>query len=134
MRFCHTGGCTSENRTFTVLNGVPMLTAVSPNTTAATGSAFDAILTGEDFVTTSRVLYNGTLLAQQMLPLSVRPEVYDTFSRKVATVVDNKAQAAGTYQTMWDGSALSTGVYTVVTKAVTSTNFYQSSIQITVMK
>jgi hypothetical protein len=56
------GGGTSENRTFTVLNGVPVLTAVSPATTSATGSTFDAVLTGENFSTTSRVLYNGALL------------------------------------------------------------------------
>ena len=57
------GGGTSGALNFTVLNGLPKLTTLAPSTTSASLSAWTLTLTGENFATTSRVNYNGTLVA-----------------------------------------------------------------------
>lgn len=57
------GGGTSGALNFTVLNGLPKLTALAPSTTSASLIAWTLTLTGENFATTSRVNYNGTLVA-----------------------------------------------------------------------
>lgn len=57
------GGGTSGALNFTVLNGLPKLTALAPSTTSASLSTWTLTLTGENFATTSRVNYNGTLVA-----------------------------------------------------------------------
>ncbi len=57
------GGGTSSALNFTVLNGLPKLTALAPSTTSASLTTWILTLTGENFATTSRVNYNGTLVA-----------------------------------------------------------------------
>lgn len=64
----------------------------------------------------------------------VTMEVYDTFSRKVATIADNQSQVSGTHQVMWDGSSMTAGVYTVISRAVSSSNIHQTSTQITIIR
>ena len=57
------GGGTSNTQTFTINNNpAPTITAISPSSATAGGSAFTLAVTGTNFITTSVIKWNGTSL------------------------------------------------------------------------
>jgi hypothetical protein len=57
------GGGVSNAQTFTVKNPVPSLTKLSPSEATAGGPGFTLTLTGTNFVSTSQVMWNGSVLS-----------------------------------------------------------------------
>src|SRR5882757_10052653 len=57
------GGGTSNAQTFTINNPVPTITSLNPTCAAAGGAQFSLTVNGTNFVSTSAVNWNGTVLA-----------------------------------------------------------------------
>lgn len=65
---------------------------------------------------------------------TVRLEVFDMLNQKVATLVSNKAQSAGSYQVSFDASRLTTGTYIAIMSAVTKNGIFRKTMNMTVIR
>ena len=82
-------GGVSAARRFTVTNPLPVLTALVPNSTSATGKAWTLRTVGNFFTSTSQVSYNKVLQSlanTQYIPNSLTPSTQDTLLVKLAAV------------------------------------------------
>ncbi|MDR3590660.1 MAG: CHAP domain-containing protein [Negativicutes bacterium] len=94
------GGGTSSAMVFTINNPVPALSGLSPSTAWIGGSGFTLTVSGSNFVSTSKVLWNGSALSTNyvsgtQLTASV-PSSDLTATGAVNITVSNPAPAGGT--------------------------------------
>jgi hypothetical protein len=94
------GGGNSNNLIFTVTNPVPGIGSLSPDTTLAGGPSFTLTVNGSNFVSTSRVYWNGTKLSttyvsNAVLQAKVPASAIKTAGTASVTVV-NPAPGGGT--------------------------------------
>jgi IPT/TIG domain len=83
---CGGGGSSPSGSFGGTNNPVPSLTSISPNTTAAGGGAFTLTVNGSNFVSGSRVRWNGSL----------RTTTFQTSTRLTATITSADISSTGT--------------------------------------
>ena len=93
------GGGLSEPAVFTVLNPIPTLSSIDPATIIAGSPGFDLTLTGDNFVKTSVVSFNGqqfpiTYISKTQIEATIPSEAIETAGDYPVTVI-NPAPGGG---------------------------------------